>query len=53
MNRELIDQLGLTIGQVEQIVLEWYLCGMTGDVWQNEYGQDLEEVLEPSVYNNK
>ena len=31
--------------EAERIVCEWYLNGMIGDMFQNEFGLDLEEVL--------
>ena len=46
----LIEDLNLTEQQVHKIVLEWYTSGMCPDIWQNAYGDDLEEYLEPLVY---
>ena len=49
-NENLIEHLNLTEQQVHKIVLEWYTNGMCPDIWQNAYGDDLEEYLEPLVY---
>ena len=40
----------LTDKQLSKIVLYWYLK-RTPDIWQNEDGHDLEEVLEQIVYS--
>lgn len=37
--------LELTQPEVEEIVKYWYLNGMMPDIFQNEDGEDLEEVL--------
>jgi hypothetical protein len=31
---------------VKKIVLEWYTNGMFADILQDEYGRDLEEILQ-------
>ena len=46
MEDSIITELGLNNEQVRLIVLEWYTCGMFADILQNEYGLDLEEILE-------
>ena len=47
-----IDFLKLTEKQVLKIVLEWYTNGMYPDILQDEYGYDLEEIIENELYND-
>jgi hypothetical protein len=51
MEKSIIRDLNLTKKQVHKIVLEWYTNGMCPDIWQDADGNDLEEYLEPLVYD--
>ena len=46
MQESIIKKLKLSEEDVLNIVKEWYVMGMCPDIFQNEYGQDLEEYLE-------
>ena len=52
LKNSLITKLGLTEAQVHQIVYEWYTNGMESDIFQNEVGQDLEEVLDLRLFHD-
>jgi len=45
----LIEELKLTEKQVIIIVQEWYTNGMCADIFQNELGEDLEEICEQKL----
>ena len=40
-----IKGIELNENEVEHIVNEWYLNGMYPDILQDEWGRDLEEIL--------
>jgi hypothetical protein len=42
----LIKANNLSESDVKKIVLEWYTNGMFADILQDEYGRDLEEILQ-------
>jgi hypothetical protein len=50
----LIKTNNLSESDVKKIVLEWYTNGMFADILQDEYGRDLEEILqeEPKQLKN-
>ena len=45
----MIEQKGLTKLEVLHIVKEWYTNGMYADILQDEWGNDLEEIIEREV----
>jgi len=49
--KRLSEKLNLTEKQINKIVLEWYLHDVEC-IFQNEDGEDLEEYIEPIVYNS-
>jgi hypothetical protein len=46
MQESIIKNLKLSEKDVLNIVMEWYVCGMCPDIFQNEDGEDLEEYIE-------
>ena len=46
MEEIIIERLGLTNGEVINIVSEWYLNGMYADILQDEDGKELCEITQ-------
>lgn len=45
-NENIIEDLGLTEMQVLNIISKWYVNGMMPDIIQNEYGRELDEIVD-------
>ena len=52
IEKRLSEKLNLTQEQINKIVLEWYLNDIP-DLFQNEDGLDLEEVVELELMLNE
>jgi MoaA/NifB/PqqE/SkfB family radical SAM enzyme len=45
-NDKIIEDLGLTEMQILNIISVWYVNGMMPDIIQNEYGWELDELVD-------